>query len=81
MIQVLPNGNMVVRGSRDVRVNNETQHIRIQGVIRPEDISSNNVILSTYVAAATIELSGSGVISDKQRVGWGSKILDWVWPF
>ncbi len=81
VIDVLPNGNLVIRGSRQVRVNNETQYINIQGVIRPEDISSNNIILSTYIEAANIELSGSGVVSDKQRVGWLSRILDWTWPF
>ena len=81
VIEVLPNGNLVIKGSRQVRVNNENQYINIQGVIRPEDISSNNIILSTYVEAASIELSGYGVVSDKQRVGWLSRILDWAWPF
>jgi flagellar L-ring protein precursor FlgH len=81
VIQVLPNGNLVIQGSREVQVNNENQFINIQGVIRPEDISSNNVVLSTFVADAKIELNGQGVVSDKQRVGWLARILDWVWPF
>jgi flagellar L-ring protein precursor FlgH len=81
VIQVLPNGNLAVQGSREVKVNNENQFINIQGVIRPEDISSNNIVLSTYVSDAKIELNGHGVISDKQRVGWLTRILDWVWPF
>jgi flagellar L-ring protein precursor FlgH len=62
-------------------VNNENQFINIQGVIRQEDISSSNVVLSTFVADAKIELTGQGVVSDKQRVGWLTRILDWVWPF
>ena len=81
VIQVLPNGNLVVQGSREVQVNNENQYINIQGVIRPEDISASNVVLSTFVADAKIELNGQGVVSDKQRVGWLARILDWVWPF
>jgi len=81
VIQVLPNGNLAIQGSRQVQVNNENQMINIQGVIRPVDISSTNVVLSTVIADAKIELSGQGVVSDKQRVGWLTRILDWVWPF
>ena len=81
VIQVLPNGNLAIQGSREVQVNNENQFINIQGVIRPEDISSANIVLSTFVADAKIELTGQGVVSDKQRVGWLTRILDWVWPF
>ena len=81
VVQVFPNGQMVVRGAREVQVNNETQYIFVQGVIRPEDVSSNNIILSTYIADARIELTGYGAVSDKQRPGWGTRVLDWVWPF
>ncbi len=81
VIQVLPSGNLVIEGSRQVQVNNENQFIHVQGVIRPEDISSGNIILSTYIAEARIELAGQGAVSDKQRPGWLARILDWVWPF
>jgi flagellar L-ring protein precursor FlgH len=81
VIQVLPNGNLAIQGSRQVQVNNENQIINIQGVIRPVDIDSTNQVLSTAIAEAKIELSGQGVVSDKQRVGWLTRILDWVWPF
>jgi len=81
VIQVLPNGNLAIQGSRQVQVNNETQIMNIQGVIRPVDIDSTNQVLSTAIAEAKIELNGQGVISDKQRVGWFTRILDWVWPF
>jgi flagellar L-ring protein precursor FlgH len=81
VVQVLPNGNLAIHGSRQVQVNNENQFINIQGVVRSEDISSNNIVLSTFIADAKIELSGRGVVSDKQRVGWLTRILDWVWPF
>jgi flagellar L-ring protein FlgH len=81
VIQVLPNGYLVIQGHRKVRVNNENQIINVQGVIRREDINANNIILSTYIADARIELIGEGVINDKQRPGWLARILDWVWPF
>jgi flagellar L-ring protein precursor FlgH len=81
VVDVMPNGNLFVRGTRQVQVNNETQFIRVEGLIRPEDISSNNIVLSTFVAEAKIELFGQGVVSDKQQVGWLTRILDYVWPF
>lgn len=81
VIHVLPNGNLVIRGTRQVQVNNENQYISIQGIIRPEDISTTNVILSTYVAEAVIELNGYGVVSDKQSPGWLARLVDWIWPF
>jgi flagellar L-ring protein precursor FlgH len=79
--KTLSNGNLVIQGTRQVQVNNETQYICIQGVIRPEDISSSNIILSTYVSEAVIELNGYGPVSDKQSPGWLMRIVDWVWPF
>ena len=81
VIEVLPNRNLVIRGTRQVRVNNETQVIAVQGIIRPEDISSNNIVLSTFIAEAVIELGGQGAVSDKQRPGWMARALDWAWPF
>lgn len=81
VVHVLPNGNLVIRGTRQIQVNNENQYISIQGIIRPEDISSSNIILSTFVAEAVIELNGYGAISDKQSPGWLARIVDWVWPF
>jgi flagellar L-ring protein precursor FlgH len=81
VVHVLSNGNLLIRGSRQFKLNNENQFIFVQGVIRPEDISSNNIILSTYISDAVIELSGSGSISDKQRPGWLMRVVDWFWPF
>jgi flagellar L-ring protein precursor FlgH len=79
--KVLPSGNLVIQGNRQVKVNNETQFIYVQGVIRPEDISSTNIILSTFIADAVIEMSGQGTLSDKQSPGIVARALDWVWPF
>jgi flagellar L-ring protein precursor FlgH len=81
VIQVLPNRRLVIEGHTQVRVNNENQIIKVQGIIRMEDIDTTNTILSTSIAEAKIELSGEGIVSDKQRPGWFTRILDWVWPF
>jgi flagellar L-ring protein FlgH len=79
--EVLPNGNLVLFGRRAMTVNNETQYIVVSGTVRPEDIGSDNRVQSTYLADASIEYVGKGVLADKQKSGWGTRIMDKVWPF
>jgi len=79
--EVLPNGNLVVQGSRSVVVNHEEQFMSVTGIVRPQDVNQNNVILSTQIADARITFGGVGVVADKQRTGWGTWIVDWLWPF
>ena len=79
--EVKPNGNLFIKGTRQVRVNNETQFIILSGQIRPEDISPNNTILSSYIGDARIEYLGNGPVSDKQRAGWLTRGVDYIWPF
>ena len=79
--QVLPNGNLVVTGSREVLINSENQIIQLTGVVRPRDISADNQVLSTYVADARIAYSGTGIVNDRQKPGWLSSIVMKVWPF
>ncbi len=79
--QVLPNGNLVVTGSREVLINNENQIIQLTGVVRPRDINADNQVLSTYIADARISYSGSGVVNDRQKPGWLTSIVMKVWPF
>lgn len=81
VVGILPNGNLKIVGTREVTVNNETQLITLSGMIRPRDISPDNVILSTYIADAQISYTGDGVVNAKQRPGWLASILDVVWPF
>jgi flagellar L-ring protein precursor FlgH len=81
VIQVLPNGNLVIRGSREITVNYEKQYIIVQGVVRPEDISPENTVLSTYIADAKIDYTGKGDLSRQQRQGWLSRLIDVIWPF
>ena len=78
---MLENGNLVVEGKRQLTVNEEDQFIIISGIVRPDDISSDNVVSSQYIANARIAYTGKGVINDKMRPGWFTRILDWVWPF
>jgi len=79
--ELLPNGNLVIFGKRVMRVNNETQFITITGIVRATDIDPYNRIKSTEVADARIEYVGQGVLADKQRPGWGTRLLDHIWPF
>lgn len=81
VVKVLPNENLFIQGKREIKVNNETQYIALSGIIRPEDISPNNEIPSSYVANAKITYSGIGPLADKQRPGWLGRIVDYVWPF
>ncbi len=81
VIQVLPNGNLVIKGHRNIRINNETQIMTISGMVRTKDINQYNQVASNQVAEVRMEISGIGVISDKQRQGWFTRIFDHVWPF
>lgn len=81
VIQVLNNGDLVIRGSREITVNYEKQYIILEGIIRPTDITSNNTILSSYIADARIQYTGKGVLTAKQRPGWLSRLITNVWPF
>ncbi|ACL02694.1 Flagellar biosynthesis, basal-body outer-membrane L (lipopolysaccharide layer) ring protein [Desulfatibacillum aliphaticivorans] len=81
VVGVMANGNLQISGSRAIKVNNETQYMTISGIVRPEDIDPSNVVQSTYIADARIEYYGKGVIADKQIPGWGTRVLDHVWPF
>jgi flagellar L-ring protein precursor FlgH len=78
---MLPNGNLFIKGKREIRVNHETQYITLSGIIRPEDISPGNEISSVYVADARIGYAGAGPVADKQKPGWLGRIVDHVWPF
>lgn len=79
--EVLPNGNIVVYGRRDMKVNNENQTITVFGIVRPEDVGSDNHVQSTYLADSRIEYIGKGALADRQRPGWGMRIVDKLWPF
>ena len=78
---VLPNGTLFIRGRKTITINNEDQDVEISGFVRPDDIRINNIVMSTVMADAQIRYLGDGVVSDKQRVGWGTRLVDAIWPF
>lgn len=79
--QVLPNGVMQVQGAREIKVNDETQYMVVTGLIRQRDIDTDNSILSTQMADSRIDYYGKGVLADKQKSGWLTRLLDIIWPF
>jgi flagellar L-ring protein precursor FlgH len=80
VIDVMPNGNLIVEGRKEVTIDKEKRFIILSGIVRPEDIGFDNTVFSSKIADARIEYKGSGVISDKQRPGIFHRIFDWVYP-
>ncbi len=81
VVDVLPNGNLVIESRKEITVNFEKQVLVLQGIIRPEDISPQNTIESTRIADAKIFLVGEGVVDLNQKPGWLSILLKKIWPF
>lgn len=79
--EVLPNGNLVVRGEKWLTLNQGEEFIQISGIVRPQDVSSGNTVASTLVADARITYSGKGQLADTQRVGWLTRFFNSsIWP-
>ncbi len=81
VIDVLPNGNLVIEGSRKVSFSGETQDAVLRGIVRAEDVMANNTIYSHSIAEATIKYVSSGSISDNQKKGWFTRVWEKVTPF
>jgi flagellar L-ring protein precursor FlgH len=78
VIKVQPNGNLEIEGTRTVQTNDEKQEITLTGTVRPENIASDNTVISTYLSDAKIKATGKGPIGDRQKEGIISKLLKFL---
>ncbi len=76
VLRVLPGGLLQIEGAREIRVNEETEYMVVRGMIRSKDVDADNSIYSTQIADASIEYYGKGVLADKQKPGWFTRLMD-----
>lgn len=81
IMQVLPNGNLVIQGRQEVRVNFEKRILELAGVIRPQDVSIDNTISYDKIAEARVSYGGKGQITDVQQPRYGQQVYDVLFPF
>ena len=82
VVDVYPNGNLLIRGEKWITLNRGDEYIRISGLVRSDDITPNNTVISTKIANARISYSGTGELADSQQMGWLSRFFNSaIWPF
>lgn len=81
VVEVLPNGNLKVRGEKRVALNQGSEYIRLSGIVRPVDLDASNTIPSTKVADVTIMYTGDGPVAEAGKMGWFAYLLSKVFPF
>ena len=81
VVRVFENGNMEVAGQKELMLNNGNEYVRVRGVVRPEDVSANNLVSSNRLADAQIRYTGSGQLADSSKQGWLSELMRTISPF
>lgn len=81
VVNILPNGNLVIRGEKQLALSEGTEVIQVAGIIRPDDIAPNNTVQSRRLAHAQIAYRGTGDLASATRPGWGTSALMKLWPF
>jgi flagellar L-ring protein precursor FlgH len=79
--EMLANGNLIIEGNRDVSVNGEKYNIKVSGIVRPIDITLDNIIQSSSIANANITLEGKGFLTSAGKRGWAHRLKEVFWPF
>ena len=80
VVRVMPGGNLEILGQKKLTLNNGDEYVRVRGLVRPEDITSNNVVQSDRIANAEITYIGAGDLADTGQQGWLSRVLSSVTP-
>jgi len=81
VVEILANGNLVIRGEKKLGLSEGTEVIQVSGVIRPEDIGPNSTVQSRRLANAQIAYRGSGDLANATKAGWGTSLIHKFWPF
>ncbi len=81
VVEVLPNGDLLLEGTKDVTINKERQSLRIRGVVRQRDVTPGNIVRSTAIAHMEVEFDGKGIISNANRPGWLHWLFTKILPF
>ena len=81
VVRVFPNGNLEIKGQKKLRLTEGSEYIRINGIVRPQDISATNYVSSSQIAEAQIEYVGAGSLANEARPGWGSRLFRAFSPF
>lgn len=81
IVDIMPSGNLVIEGSREIIIDQEKQTITLKGIVRHKDIDASNTISSSAIADAQITYTGNGATSQATKKGWLGKVIDVVWPF
>lgn len=81
VVEIFPNGNLFIEGRRELTTHKETLIVTVSGIVRPEDIDTNNTVQSKSLADAKIVYTGDGILAEAQQPGWLSRVVNVLWPF